>query len=67
MFLGASFQVSGDLPQAYATIYASDEPEQGRDYQMLLVGCACFMHWIAADLSGMGQAARRVLAATDLS
>ena len=67
VFLGASFQVSGDLPQAYAAIYASDEPEQGRDYQMLLVGWACFMHWIAADLPGMARAARRVLATTDLS
>ena len=66
VFLGASFQVSGDLPQAYAAIYASDEPEQGRDYQMLLVSWACFMHWIAADLAGMAQAARRVLATTDL-
>jgi LuxR family transcriptional regulator, maltose regulon positive regulatory protein len=67
VFLGASFQVSGDLPQAYAAIYASDEPEQGRDYQMLLVSWACFVHWIAADLSGMARAARRVLVATDLS
>ena len=67
VFLGASFQVSGDLPQAYAAIYASDEPEQGRDYQMLLVGLACFMHWIAADLAGMARAARRVLTTTDLS
>jgi LuxR family maltose regulon positive regulatory protein len=66
VFLGASFQVSGDLPQAYAAIYASDEPEQGREYQMLLTGWACFMHWIAADLAGMARAARRVLAAADL-
>ena len=66
VFLGASFQVSGDLPQAYAAIYASDEPEQGRDYQLLLASCACFVHWIAADLPGMARAARRVLAATDL-
>ncbi len=54
VFLGASFQVSGDLPQAYAAIYASDEPEQGREYQTLLVGWAGFVHWIAADLAGHG-------------
>jgi LuxR family maltose regulon positive regulatory protein len=67
VFLGASFQVSGDLPQAYAAIYASDEPEQSRDYQMLLVAWACFMHWAAGDLPGMARAARRVLVTTDLS
>jgi LuxR family maltose regulon positive regulatory protein len=65
VFLSASLQISGDLPQAYATAYASDEPEQGRDYQMLLVSWACFVHWSAADLSGMAQAARRVLATAD--
>jgi LuxR family transcriptional regulator, maltose regulon positive regulatory protein len=66
LFLGASFQASGDLPQAYAAIYASDEPEQGRDYQILLAAWACFLHWIAADLTGMARAARRVLVTTDL-
>ena len=67
VFLGASFQASGDLPQAYATIYASDEPEQGREYQMLLAAWACFMHWVAGDLPGMARAARRVLVTTDLN
>ncbi len=38
LFLAGCYQVSGDLPQAYAMIYASDEPEQGPGYQKLLVG-----------------------------
>ena len=59
--------MSGDLTQAYATLYASGEPDQGRDYQKLLFGCACFMHWIAADLSGLAQAARQVVATSDPS
>jgi LuxR family maltose regulon positive regulatory protein len=65
LYLAACYQCSGDLPQAYATIYASDEPEKDRDYAMSLVGSACFIHWIAADLPGMAQAARQVLAAAD--
>ena len=32
-FWAYGFLVSGDLAQAYATIYASGEPEQGRDYR----------------------------------
>jgi hypothetical protein len=31
----------------------------------MLLACACFPYWIAADLSGMGQAARHVLAMSD--
>jgi LuxR family transcriptional regulator, maltose regulon positive regulatory protein len=65
LYLAACYQCSGDLPQAYATIYASDEPEQDRDYHMALVGSACFIHWIAADLPGMAQATRQALAAAD--
>ena len=30
--------MSGDLTQAYATLYATGEPDQGRDYQNLLIG-----------------------------
>jgi LuxR family maltose regulon positive regulatory protein len=62
LFLAACYQCSGDLLQAYATIYASDEPDKDRHYHMFLVGFACFIHWIAADLPGMAQAARQVLA-----
>jgi len=65
LFLSAGYVMSGDLNQAYATLYATGEPDQGRGYQNFLNGAACFIHWIAADLSGMAQAARRVVANSD--
>jgi hypothetical protein len=67
LFLSLGYLMSGDLAQAYATIYASGDPDQGRDYQKLLFSCACFLHWIAADLPGLAQAARRVLTTSDPS
>ena len=67
LFLSLGYQMSGDLTQAYAMMYASGEPDQSRDYQKLLFGCACFLHWIAADLSGVARAARQVLALSDPS
>jgi LuxR family maltose regulon positive regulatory protein len=62
LFLSTGYLISGDLPQAYATMSASDEPGQDQGYQKLLLGCACFLHWMTADLSSMAQAARQVLA-----
>jgi LuxR family maltose regulon positive regulatory protein len=62
LFVGAGYQLLGDLMQAYAMFYATGEPDQGRDYQDFLLGNACFIHWSAADLSGLAQAARHVVA-----
>jgi LuxR family transcriptional regulator, maltose regulon positive regulatory protein len=45
--------------------YATGEPDQGRDYQDLLLVDACFVHWVAADLAGLAQAARQVVAGSD--
>jgi LuxR family maltose regulon positive regulatory protein len=67
LFLGLGHLMSGDLTEAYALLYVGDDPDHGRDYQKLLFGSACFLHWIAADLSGLAQAARRVLATSDSS
>jgi LuxR family transcriptional regulator, maltose regulon positive regulatory protein len=64
IFLGSAYQMSGDLAQAYATFYATGEPDQGRSYQNLLTGSACYLHWVAADLAGMAQAARQVVASS---
>jgi LuxR family maltose regulon positive regulatory protein len=61
MFQSSGFLAAGDLAQAYATLYAAGEPDQGQGYQNLLTGAACFVHWMAADLSGMVQAARQVV------
>ncbi len=61
LFLSGGYQMSGDLAQAYAVLYDSGEPDQGRLFQMRLLGSACLIHWVAADLSGMARAARQVL------
>jgi len=61
LFLSGDYVASGDLTRAFATLYATGEPDQGREYQRFLIGLACFIHWITADLAGLGQAARRVL------
>jgi LuxR family maltose regulon positive regulatory protein len=61
-FLSGDYVASGDLTRAFATLYTPGEPDQGRDYQQFLTGLACFIHWITADLAGLGQAARQVLA-----
>jgi LuxR family maltose regulon positive regulatory protein len=61
-FLGGGYVAFGDLTHAFVTLYETGAPDQGRDYQQFLIGLACFVHWITADLAGLGQAARRVLA-----
>ena len=61
-FLSQGYLMRGDLPQAYAMMYANDEIVQDRDYQRLLLGSACFLHWVTADLAGLARAARQVLA-----
>jgi LuxR family transcriptional regulator, maltose regulon positive regulatory protein len=62
VFLSGDYVASGDLTRAFATLYATGEPDQGREYQQFLIGLACFIHWITADLAGLGQAARQVVA-----
>jgi LuxR family maltose regulon positive regulatory protein len=62
LFLSGDYVASGDLTRAVATVYATGEPEQGREYQQFLIGLACFIHWITADLAGLGQAACQVMA-----
>ena len=65
LFLSVGYLMSGDLTQAYATIYVSRDPDRSQDYQKLLLGCACFPHWLAADLPRLAQAARQVVAMSD--
>ena len=65
LFLSASSLMSGDLNQVYPTLYEPGEPDQGLTYRNQLLGEACLVHWIAADLASMAQAARQVVANTD--
>ncbi len=61
LFLSAGYQAQGDLERAYATLYAAGEPAQGLAAQMRLLVDACFIHWLAGDLSGVIQAATQIL------
>ena len=65
LFLSIGYLMSGDLTQSNATIYPSYNPDRSLAYQKLLLGCACFPHWHAADLPRLGQAARQVVAMSD--
>lgn len=65
LWVSIGYQASGDLAQAYATLYATGESNQPRGYHNLLIGLACFVHWVATDLAGLAQAARQVLATSD--
>ena len=60
-YMSGGYVASGDLTRAFATLYATSEPDQGREYQQFLIGLACFHHWVTADLTGLGQAAHQVL------
>ncbi len=66
MFLGVAFLATGELKQAYAALYDSDDPHHGRAFQMRQLAGACFTHWMAADLSGVAQAAALVLKESNL-
>ena len=55
----------GDLRQANATLYESGEPVYDPAFQLRMLTHACFIHWIAADLSALSQAATQILARGD--
>ena len=67
LFLSLGYLARGDLRQAYAACYDAGEPDQGRPFQMRLLLDACFIHWLAADLAGLTQAATRILDGSDLA
>ena len=67
LFLGNGYLATGDLRQAYATLYDSGEPAYGRAFQMRLLVAACLIHWFAADLPGLAQAATQILNGSDQS
>jgi LuxR family maltose regulon positive regulatory protein len=62
LYLSGGSITSGDLTRAFAELYATGEPDQGREHQQFLFGLACYVHWITADLAGLGRAARQALA-----
>ena len=67
LFLSLGYLARGDLRQAYAACYDAGEPDHGRPFQMRLLLDACFIHWLAADLAGLTQAATQILNGSDLA
>jgi LuxR family maltose regulon positive regulatory protein len=65
LFLSGCYLMTGDLRLAYANLYDSGEPDQGVAFRKRLLVNACFIHWLAADLSGLAQAAAQVLVERD--
>ena len=67
LFVSNGYLAAGDLRQAYAILYDSGEPAHGRAFQMRLLMGACLIHWLAADLPGLTQAATQILNESDQS
>jgi len=65
LFLSACYLLSGELGAAYANLYDSGEPDHGDAFRKRLLASACFIHWMAADLSGLAQAATQILDSSD--
>jgi len=59
LHLAGALLMTGDLNRAYAAIYRGFEDEQTQSdlFKATLVMTVCHVHWIAADLQGMTQAA----------
>jgi LuxR family maltose regulon positive regulatory protein len=67
LMLAAALQMKGDLPGAYAAIYDAFAQEEvsGPAFQATLLVTACNIHWIAADLQGLAQAAGQCIERSD--
>jgi LuxR family maltose regulon positive regulatory protein len=62
--LAGALQMKGDLPGAYAAIYDGLAQEEGSSpaFKATLLVTTCNIHWIAADLQGLAQAAGQCIA-----
>ncbi|MBK8050052.1 MAG: hypothetical protein IPK16_24895 [Anaerolineales bacterium] len=67
LFLSVASLAVGELRPAYAVLYDSGEPDHGRAFQTRLLVGTCFVHWQTADLTGLAQAATRILDGGDQS
>jgi LuxR family maltose regulon positive regulatory protein len=61
--LAGALQMKGDLPGAYAAIYDGfvHEEVSSPAFKATLLVTACNVHWIAADLQGLAQAAAQCI------
>jgi LuxR family maltose regulon positive regulatory protein len=62
--LAGALQMEGNLPGAYAAIYDgfAQEEVSSPAFKATLLVTACNIHWIAADLQGLAQAAGQCIA-----
>jgi LuxR family maltose regulon positive regulatory protein len=65
--LAGALQMKGDLPGAYAAIYDAFAQEEVSSpaFKATLLVTACNIHWIAADLQGLAQAAGQCIELSD--
>jgi LuxR family maltose regulon positive regulatory protein len=65
--LAGALQMKGDLPGAYAAIYDgfAQEEVSSPAFKATLLVTACNIHWIAADLQGLAQAAGQCIELSD--
>jgi LuxR family maltose regulon positive regulatory protein len=63
LHLAAAYQSSGQLDRAYAVFAAAQQEEAvtGPTPRLRLLAAPCFVHWMAADLAGMLQAAQQTV------
>jgi LuxR family maltose regulon positive regulatory protein len=64
MYLGGGLQMSGDENGAYHALYNAFEEEQiqHNNFKATLLLMVCNLHWVAADLQSMDQAAKQCIA-----
>ena len=63
MILAGGYQMQGQLMKAYAVVENAlkEKVPYGTTYHSRLFSTLCFINWIAADLTGLRQAAQQVL------
>lgn len=61
--LAGGYQMGGQLKKAYETLNSAlkEEIPNGSAYYSQLFSALCFVHWIAADLTGLRQGAQQLL------
>jgi len=63
MLLAGALLMMGDESEAYSTVYTGfeDEGDGSNPFKATLLATACNIHWMAADLQGLAQAAAQCI------
>lgn len=61
--LAGGYQMAGQLEKAYTIVRSAlqEEAPETATYHSRLLSTLCFVHWIAADLTGLHQGARQLI------